>query len=67
MSGPERDELLRQAKAAGLDKLNDAQFAEFERVARTAADLTRRLPKDLSWTDEPAHVFRLTPRAGDKP
>ncbi len=66
MSVAEREDLMRQAKAAGLDKLTAAHLAEFARTAKTAAELAKRLPKDLHWTDEMALVLRLTPRAGER-
>lgn len=66
MSASERDELLRAAKAAGLANLNESHLAEFQRTAKAAAELTARLPKDLTWTDEMALVLRLTPRQGDR-
>ncbi|MFM9937947.1 MAG: hypothetical protein ACKVP7_00460 [Hyphomicrobiaceae bacterium] len=66
MPASERDEIVRQAKAAGLTKLSETHLAEFARTAKTAAELAKRLPKDLGGTDEMALVLRLTPRTGDR-
>lgn len=60
------DDVSRAAKAAGLDRLTVEQRAEFERCAKVATELARKLPQDLHWTDEMALVLRLTPRAGGR-
>ncbi len=66
MSASERDELLRRAKAVGLENLSETHLAEFARSANAAADLAARLPKDLTAADEMALVLRLTPRKGSR-
>lgn len=57
-----QDEAARIARAAGLARMLDANpeqlLAAFEGARATAM----RLPKDLHWTEEPAHVYRLPAR-----
>jgi len=56
------DEIRAAARAAGLDKLTDAQLAEFAASRTAARGYAAKLPKDLSWTEEPALTLSLTPR-----
>lgn len=62
MSGIDDAEGRRLAKVAGLTRLDDRQMAEFVACARTTKALTDRLPKDLHWSEECAHVFSLERR-----
>ncbi len=57
------DEARRIAAAHGLKKLTDKQFEQFAAVLENGRKLAAQLPKDLHWSEEPAHVFRLTKRA----
>ena len=52
----------RLATSAGLTRLDDKQMAAFIAGARLTRALTDRLPKDLHWTEECAHVFSLERR-----
>ncbi len=53
------DETRAAARAAGLDKLTEAQLAEFAASRAAAQGYAAKLPKDLSWTDEPALTLSL--------
>lgn len=56
------DDVRAAARAAGLDKLTDAQLAEFAASRKAARGYATKLPTDLSWTDEPALTLSLKPR-----
>lgn len=63
----EQDEAARSARALGLADL-DARFpGELKRALEAAQNLSQRLPKDIHWTEEPAHVLSLAPRQGGRP
>lgn len=59
MSDIDEAEGRRLAQTAGLTRLTDTQLAQFIAGARVTRTLTGRLPKDLHWTEEPAHTFGL--------
>ncbi len=56
-----QDELRRIAAELGLVRLQDAHLQQLEAGIASNRALAARLPKNLHWTDEPAHVFRLAP------
>jgi len=62
-----KDELAIIAAAAGLTKLSDKHLEQLQTSVASALELSRRLPKDLDWTDELALTFRLRPPAGERP
>lgn len=62
MSDIDDAEGRRLAKAAGLTRLDDKQMAAFIAGARSTKALADRLPKDLHWTEECAHIFSLERR-----
>lgn len=62
MSNIDDAEGHRLAKAAGLTRLDEKQMADFITGARATKALTDRLPKDLHWSEECAHVFSLERR-----
>ena len=53
------DEARRIADAHGLAKLTGAQLDQFAETIKNNDRLVAGLPKDLHWSDEPAHVLRL--------
>ena len=55
------DEVRRIADAHGLTKLTDAQLDQFAETIKNNERLVAGLPKDLHWSDEPAHILRLQP------
>ena len=59
----DKSELKRVAAAHGLTKLTDQQLEPFGTVLETGRKRSVLLPKDLHWSEEPAHVLRLTKRA----
>jgi hypothetical protein len=57
-------ELARRARALGLEALAARFPDELRKALEGAAALAGKLPRDLHWTEEPAHVFS---RAADAP
>ena len=55
------DEIRRIAAAHGLTKLSDAQLEQFAASIKNNDRLVAGLPKDLHWSEEPAHILRLKP------
>ena len=55
------DEVRRIADAHGLTKLTGAQLEQFAETIKNNDRLVAGLPKDLHWSDEPAHILRLQP------
>jgi ABC-type transport system involved in cytochrome c biogenesis ATPase subunit len=62
----DRDELRRTAAALGLTRLEDKHLDQLAAGMKSTRALADRLPKDLHWTDEAAHVFSLTGRGGGR-
>ena len=56
MDKHERD---RRARELGLEKLARDHAADLDKALANAATLAGRLPSDLHWTDEPAHIYSL--------
>ncbi|MBL8673597.1 MAG: hypothetical protein JNL07_01815 [Rhodospirillales bacterium] len=54
--------LRRRARELGLDRLTDAQLAEFGRAMAAAERHVATVPRAFPPADEPAHVFRMPPR-----
>jgi len=52
------------AKSAelGLQKLAQQYPMDLQKALENGASLANQLPKDLHWTEEPAHTFNLTPK-----
>jgi hypothetical protein len=61
------DEASRRARELGLERLAASYPQEIKRALEAAAELARRLPPDIHWTEEPAHVFSRQPRKGGRP
>ncbi len=60
-----KDEARRAAAGHGLNKLTDKHLEQFAATLENGKKLAAQLPKDLHWSEEPAHVFRLTKNAED--
>ena len=58
-----RDGARKAAEAAGLRRLTDADLDLLAKSLHANQVLRARLPGDLHWSEEPAHVFRLTANA----
>ncbi len=59
----DKSELKRIAAAHGLTKLTDQQLEQFGTVLETGRKRASLLPKDLHWSEEPAHALRLAKNA----
>lgn len=57
------DETRSKAADHGLGKLTATQQEQFAVALRNGQRLAMQLPRDLHWSEEPAHVLRLTKRA----
>jgi hypothetical protein len=55
----DKDEVARRARAQGLTRYLEANPEQLTAALSAATDLARRLPKDFTPADEPAHVVRL--------
>lgn len=55
----DKDEAARIARATGLTRMLEANPEQLRAALDGAADSARRLPQDLHWTEEPAHVYSL--------
>ncbi len=53
-----QDDIGRKATELGLSTLAAQYPDELKKALENAEGLARRLPKDLHWTEEPAHTFR---------
>ena len=53
------DEARRLAQSLGLTKLSGSDLDLLAQGTRSNIATTALLPKNLHWTEEPAHVFRL--------
>ena len=62
--GVVNQELRDQARALGLDRLTDEDWAQFERATKSMERHLRRLPQGVPPAQEPAHVYRAK---GDTP
>ena len=60
----EQDEVKRKAEQLGLVRLADRHADDLEKALKNAEILSERLPKDLHWTEEPAHTYRLSSTRG---
>lgn len=58
----DKDELDRRARALGLERLAGDHAAALERALENGTVMASRMPADLHWTEEPAHIFSLAPR-----
>jgi hypothetical protein len=59
------DEVRRMAAAIGLDQLSDEHLRQLTRAANVTHTRRHALPfSSLTWSDEPAHVYRL--HSGDE-
>jgi hypothetical protein len=54
------DDGLRAARAAGLTRFIEEHPQQLRAALKSAADLARRLPRDLSPAEEPAHTLDLS-------
>ena len=57
-------ELTRKAQELGLQKLVASTPDDLKKALENGRALAGRLPVDLHWTDEPAHIFSLAPKKG---
>lgn len=62
----DQDEAARIARAAGLNRMWEANPEQLRGALEASAAAARRLPQDLAWTDEPAHVYRLPLAQGER-
>ena len=53
----DRDEIENLITNLGLSQFAAAHPGEIERALDNARSLAERIPRDLHWSDEPAHVF----------
>lgn len=53
----DQNDIERKAKELGLSKLAAEHLDEFRKILDNAKALAERLPKDIHWTEEPAHIF----------
>jgi hypothetical protein len=60
------DEVARRARALGLENLAARHPGELRQALEAAESLAKRLPRDVHWTAEPAHVFSLAPLKGGR-
>ncbi|MDX2159147.1 MAG: hypothetical protein SFW09_21795 [Hyphomicrobiaceae bacterium] len=60
------DETVRRARDLGLEKLARHDAGELTRALEAAEALAKRMPKDIHWTEEPAHVLSLAARKGSR-
>lgn len=61
-----QDDFAARAERAGLRSLAQRFPAEAKKALEGAAAIAAALPKDLGPADEPAHVFSLAPKAGER-
>lgn len=54
------DDGLRVARAAGLTRFLEEHPQQLLAALKSASDLARRLPRDLSPVEEPAHTLDLS-------
>ena len=52
-----QDDIERKATELGLSKLAAQHPDALKKALENAASLAKRLPKDLHWSEEPAHTF----------
>ncbi len=57
------DETRSKALAHGLSNLTAKQLEQFAAVLQNSQKLASQLPRDLHWSEEPAHVLRLAKSA----
>ena len=57
----DKDERDRRARELGLEKLARDHAADLDKALANATTLGGRMPNDLHWTDEPAHIYSLAP------
>lgn len=55
----EKSDLRRIAAANGLTRLTESHLDQLAASIRSNDQLSQRLPKDLHWTEECAHVYRF--------
>ncbi|MGI9520251.1 MAG: hypothetical protein ACR2PG_01265 [Hyphomicrobiaceae bacterium] len=53
----DQDETQSLVTTLGLSQLAAERPGEIERALDNARSLAERIPRDLHWSDEPAHVF----------
>ena len=53
------DEVLRRARALGLEKAADNHPDDVLAAAKQADDICSKLPRDIDVRAEPAHVYRI--------
>jgi hypothetical protein len=61
------DEARRLAGQTRLDAIGERHYGELRNAIEKARENADRLPKDLHWSEEPAHVYRLLERKAVKP
>lgn len=59
-----REEAARVAAACGLKKLEPKHLDQFAASANSISALAEKLPTNLDWTEEPAHVLDLVGKGG---
>jgi hypothetical protein len=56
------NDLRDRARALGLDRLTDEHLAQLERAAANMKRHIERLPGNLTFADEPAHIYQAKER-----
>lgn len=63
----DKADIKRLAESHGLTKLTPKHLEQFEATINNGERLVAQLPKDLHWTEEPAHTFKLAPTSSSIP
>lgn len=58
MADKDKAEAFEAARSAGLERMTEQFPDDVTRAFEFARSLTKRLPRDIGPTDEPAHVYR---------
>ncbi|MAI44624.1 MAG: hypothetical protein CMB79_01795 [Filomicrobium sp.] len=56
------EEFRRQANALGLGRLAAQHDADLRKGLQNGKSLAERIPKDMHWSEEPAHTLSLITR-----
>ena len=60
------EEFARKSKELGLEKLATDHASDLRKALENSAALTKKVPTDLHWSDEPSHTFNLTVRSKEQ-
>ena len=62
----DKEELARKAAALGLQKAAASYPADLQAALDRGTELAGSLPRDIHWSEEPAHTFSLVPRRKER-